>query len=87
MALNRHGLAGQELLPHIVQTMKFITVFFLMTRAILFYPFMIGLFLWLYIRDAHWIFGTTVIGAILILDPIWRILAVNTVKTLRNKHK
>ena len=42
--------------------------------GLLFYPVMIGLFLWLYVTDKHWIFGVLVIIAILILDPIWRIM-------------
>lgn len=42
--------------------------------GLLFYPLMIGLFIWLYITDKHWIFGIAVIVAILILDPIWRVI-------------
>ena len=42
--------------------------------GLLFYPLMIGLFIWLYITDKHWIFGIAVIAAILILDPIWRVM-------------
>jgi len=63
--------------------MRFITVFLRMARAYLFYPVMIGIFLWLFIKDAHWIFGLAVITAILILDPIWRILAKNIYKSLQ----
>jgi hypothetical protein len=54
-----------------------------MARAFLFYPTMIGLFLWLYIKDAHWVFGIAVIVAILFLDPIWRIMATNIIKTVK----
>jgi len=57
--------------------MKFITVFIRMARAYLFYPVMVGLFLWLYFTGAHWVFGLAVIVTILILDPIWWILAKN----------
>jgi len=63
--------------------MRFLIVFFRMARAVLFYPVMIGLFLWLYFTNAHWIFGVAVIIAILVLDPIWRILASNIVKAVK----
>jgi len=53
-----------------------------MARAVLFYPAMIGLFLWLYFTDAHWVFGAAVIIAILILDPIWRVMASNIAKAV-----
>ena len=45
-----------------------------MFYGLAFYPLMIGLFIWLYVTDKHWIFGVLVIAAILILDPIWRII-------------
>jgi len=67
--------------------MRLITVFIRMARAYLFYPAMIGLFLWLYIRDAHWIYGLAVIVAILIIDPIWRILLKSIFKAIHNKWK
>ena len=60
-------------------------VFMRMTRAYLFYPLMIGIFLWLYIKDAHWIFGVMVIAAILILDPIWGAMAKNAMRMWRKK--
>jgi len=63
--------------------MKFLIVFTRMARAYLFYPLMVGVFLWLYIKGAHWVYGLAVIVAILILDPIWRILAANTLKSIR----
>ena len=43
--------------------------------AFAFYPIMIGLFIWIYVTGRHWVFGLAVIAAILILDPIWRVLA------------
>jgi len=42
--------------------------------GLLFYPVMIGVFLWLYFTDKHWIFGLLVIAVILALDPIWRVM-------------
>jgi len=65
--------------------MRFLTVFIRMARAYLFYPTMVGLFLWLYFKESHWIFGAIVIAAILILDPIWRVLARNTLKSHRKE--
>ncbi len=43
-------------------------------HGLAFYPLMIGLFIWLYITDKHWVFGAIVIAAILLLDPIWRVV-------------
>ncbi len=65
--------------------MRLFTVFLRMARAYLFYPVMTGVFLWLYIRDAHWVYGLVVIVAILIIDPVWRILARNIFKSVRKK--
>lgn len=45
-----------------------------MFYGLAFYPLMIGVFIWLYVTDKHWIFGVLVIAAILILDPIWHII-------------
>ncbi|PHS36649.1 MAG: hypothetical protein COA91_12185 [Robiginitomaculum sp.] len=65
--------------------MRLITVLLRMARAFLFYPVMIGVFLWLYIRDVHWIYGLAVIVAILIVDPIWRILLKSIFKAIQKK--
>lgn len=54
-------------------------------HAIAFYPIMIGVFIWLYIKDAHWIYGLCVILIILIFDPIWRILGANILKLISKK--
>ncbi len=54
-------------------------------RAYLFYPLMIGIFLWLYINKAHWIFGVMVIAAILILDPIWGSMAKNVMRMWKRR--
>ncbi|HHI88613.1 MAG TPA: hypothetical protein ENK01_01550 [Hellea balneolensis] len=68
--------------------MKFLRVFLRLARATLFYPAMVGLFLWLYVRQAHWIYGLLVIMAILVLDPIWRIMARNLwAKSFKNSSK
>jgi len=60
--------------------MKALTVFWRIAHAYLFYPAMVGLFLWLYFKKAHWGFGLLVIIAILVLDPIWRTLARSAMK-------
>ena len=57
-------------------------IFVRIAQAYLFYPVMVGLFLWLYIKGAHWIYGLVVIAAILSIDPIWRILAANMLKSI-----
>ena len=43
--------------------------------ALAFYPLIIGLMIWLYIKEHHWIWGVAVIIAELILDPIWGLAA------------
>jgi len=43
-------------------------------HALAFYPILIGVFIWLYFKGAHWIYGVAIIAIILIFDPIWRIL-------------
>ncbi len=56
-----------------------------MGLAYLFYPAMIGLFLWLYFNQAHWGLGLMVITAIFILDPIWYRLAQNAIHMWKNR--
>lgn len=51
-----------------------LTAMWQLFKGLLFYPLMIGLFIWLYVTDKHWIFGIAVIAAILIIDPIWRVM-------------
>jgi len=51
-----------------------LTAFWRLFYAFAFYPILIGLFIWLYIKDAHWIFGVMIIAVILVIDPIWRII-------------
>lgn len=67
--------------------MKFLRVFVRFAQAYLFYPVMIGLFLWLYFTGAHWIFGIAVLAAIFILDPIWRTLVGNIRQNLRERNR
>lgn len=63
----------------------FLRVLWRMIRAYLFYPAMIAIFIWLTLIDAHWIFGLAVIAAILILDPIWRVMAKNGLRMWKNR--
>ncbi len=44
------------------------------TRAFLFYPAAIGAMIWLVLTNQHWIWGVGVLAAVLILDPIYRIM-------------
>lgn len=60
--------------------------FWRMFHALAFYPLLIGLFVWLYIKDAHWIFGAAVIAAILIFDPIWRLLFRRCVEIFKGRN-
>lgn len=53
-------------------------------HALAFYPLMIGAFIWLYLKDAHWIWGAAIIAGILIFDPMWRAIGQNV---LRNNPK
>lgn len=54
-------------------------------HALFFYPIMFGVFLWLYFTDKHWIFGLAVLIAILVFDPIWRILGRNILNSIKSK--
>lgn len=54
-------------------------------HALAFYPLMIGGFIWLYFKDAHWGYGAAIIAAILIFDPIWRVMAQNIWRMLTRK--
>lgn len=59
-----------------------LTILWRLFQGLLFYPVMIGIFIWLYITDKHWFFGLLVIAAILILDPIWRIIGRRALEIL-----
>lgn len=43
--------------------------------ALVFYPIALGFLIWLWVKDAHWLWGLAVIAAILIFDPIWGLVA------------
>ncbi len=43
-------------------------------RAYLFYPTAIGVMIWLILNDKHWGWGVIVLAAVLIFDPIYRIM-------------
>lgn len=59
--------------------------FWRLFHAVAFYPLLIGLFIWLYIKDAHWIFGVAVIAIILIFVPMWRLLLARLFELGRKK--
>jgi len=44
------------------------------TRAFLFYPAAIAIMIWLIVTGQHWIWGIAVLAAVLLLDPIYRIM-------------
>ena len=54
-------------------------------HALAFYPIVIGVFIWLYFKGAHWIYGAAVIAIILIFDPIWRVMFRNVLRLLSKK--
>lgn len=64
---------------------RILKVYWHFIQMFLFYPVMIGLFLWLYFQNAHWTFGAVIIAAILIFDPIWRIMARNVWRILQRR--
>ena len=45
-----------------------------LVRAYLFYPVAIAAMIWLLVTGQHWIWGVLVLVAVLILDPIYRII-------------
>lgn len=51
-----------------------IVSFWRMFHALAFYPLMIAAFIYLYIKGAPWPFGLAIIIAILVFDPMWRML-------------
>jgi len=54
-------------------------------HALAFYPIMIGVFLWLYFKGAHWIWGALIIASMLIFDPIWRVMGRNVLRMIQKK--
>lgn len=55
-------------------------------QAFFFYPILLGLFIWIWITDKHWLWGLAIVIAILIFDPIWRILGENIWKMIKNRN-
>lgn len=45
-----------------------------LARALLFYPAAIAVMIWLILTGQHWIWGIAVLAAVLIFDPIYRIM-------------
>jgi len=54
-------------------------------HALAFYPLMLGAFIWLWLKGAHWIWGVLIVAGILIFDPIWRIMGRNLLRMLTGK--
>jgi hypothetical protein len=54
-------------------------------HALAFYPLMIGTFIWVYVRGAHWFWGAVIILGVLIFDPMWRIIAQNLLRNFQKK--
>jgi len=44
------------------------------TRAMLFYPAAVAIMIWLIVTNQHWVWGVAVLAAVLIFDPIYRII-------------
>lgn len=49
-------------------------IYWQLLRVYLFYPLMIAAFIYVYIKDYHWIWGLLIIIAILLIDPTYRLL-------------
>jgi hypothetical protein len=62
-------------------------VYWSMLRIYLFYPLMIAAFLYVYVKDYHWIWGLFIIIGILIIDPIYRILWRSIRRKIKSKNK
>ena len=56
------------------------------TRAILFYPAAIAVMVWLIVKGQHWIWGIAVLAAVLIFDPIYRIILTSIVSWRPHKN-
>ena len=66
---------------------KTLLVFWRFAHAFLFYPVLIGVFIWLYVKSAHWIYGLVIVLAILVFDPIWKVLAKSVLQKLSHKNR
>ncbi|HHL43481.1 MAG TPA: hypothetical protein ENJ42_07685 [Hellea balneolensis] len=67
--------------------MRIVRVFFALLRAYLFYPVMVGIFIWLYFTKAHWGYGLAVIVAILVIDPIWITMARSLLQGINSRNR
>jgi len=56
-------------------------------RIYLFYPLMIGAFIYVYIQDYHWIWGLLIIAAIVFIDPTYLLLWRGFRRYLKTKNK
>ena len=54
-------------------------------QAIFFYPILFGLFIWVWITGKHWLWGLAIVIAILVFDPVWRMLGRNIIKMIRER--
>jgi len=70
-----------------MKTKAVLRVYWRMLRAYLFYPAAIAAFLYVYIKDYHWIWGLLIIIAILIIDPTFHLLWRGLRRKLRQKNK
>ena len=52
-----------------------LTVFWRLLRAYLYYPLIVGLAIWLWLNDAHWIWGLALLIFVLMTDRIWLLVA------------
>jgi len=48
--------------------------------SLIFYPVVIVIMLWLIFTNQHWIWGVLVLVAVVVLDPIYRIIFKSVVK-------
>ena len=39
--------------------------------AFLYYPLLLALFIWLWVKGVHWIWGAIVVIAMVVWDPVW----------------
>ena len=51
-----------------------------LARAFLFYPAAVAIMIWLILTQQHWIWGVVVLAAVLILDPIYRMILTGILK-------
>jgi len=62
-------------------------VYWRMIRIFLFYPLLIGVFFYVYIKGYHWIWGLLIILLILYFDPTFRMLWRGIRRTIKQNKK